>query len=144
MNKLETTSVCPQCLQSFTYLRTSRPRMYCSGNCRYESVNERDRRRREENRVRYEEAARLDTLNPRPSLQRCSSVASCAGVLVPPSEIPANDIGYVLEPPLPKQSWFFEVGGVTLNRLSEAEEEAKNTGFPIYCRPKDAAQKAAS
>lgn len=144
MNKLETTSVCPQCLQSFTYLRTSRPRMYCSGNCRYESVNERDRRRREENRVRYEEAARLDTLNPRPSLQKRSSIADCTGVLVPPSEIPANDIGYVLEPTLPKQSWVFEVAGRFFKRLAQAEAFAHGVpGSPIYCRPASA-EKAAS
>lgn len=137
-------SNCARCNEAFSYFyETGRRPKYCAAGCREEAIADQQKsyKRRDTEKIR---AIRSGTLNPRPSLQKRSSIADCTGVLVPPSQIPANDFAWVLEPPLPKQSWVFEVGGVTLNRLSEAEEEAKHTGFPIYCRPKNAAQKAAS
>lgn len=132
----KTTGVCDWCEKPFEYVRVTKRKQLCSWQCRKAIYAYREDKKLA--------AIRSGTLNPRPSLQKRSSIADCTGVLVPPSQIPANDFAWALEPPLPKQSWVFEVGGVTLNRLSEAEEEAKHTGFPIYCRPKDAAQKAAS
>lgn len=126
---------CERCTKPFEYLRVTRPKQYCSANC----VNQNAR-----DRVARELAAiRSGTLNPRLSLQTCNSVASCSPVLVPPSPIPANDFAWTVEPPLPKQSWVFDVDGVIFHRLTQAETYARGHQPPvsIYCRP--AAEKVA-
>ena len=134
-----TSAICVWCAQSFDYVRVTKPKQLCSPYCA-NALN----RHREDKAL---EAIRSGTLNPRPSLQTRRDVADCTGVLVPPSEIPANDIGYALEPLLPKQSWVFEVDGRFYDSLERAEAVAREYQpgvVSIYCRPKEAAQKAAS
>ena len=134
---------CQRCNEPFSYFyETGRKPKYCAAGCREEVAAEqrKGQRRRDGEKLK---AIRSGTLNPRASLQTCNSVASCPAVLVPPSPIPANDFAWVIEPPLPKQSWVFDVGGVIFHRLTQAETYARGQqlGTTIYCRP--AAEKVA-
>ena len=130
-----TQAECLCCKKPFTYVRVTKRRLTCSRRCSNKWF------KRQENLDLS--AIRSGTLNPRPSLQTCNSVASCPAVLVPPSPIPANDFAWTVEPPLPKQSWVFDVGGVIFHRLTQAETYARGHQPPvsIYCRP--AAEKVA-
>lgn len=130
-----TSAICAWCAQPFDYVRVTKRKTFCSPRCANASFTHRENDALQ--------AIRSGTLNPRASLQACNYVASCSAVLVPPSQIPANDFAWTVEPPLPKQSWVFDVDGVIFHRLTQAETYARGHQPPvsIYCRP--AAEKVA-
>jgi hypothetical protein len=132
---------CARCGDKFSYFyETGRKPKYCSEECRGE-VLALQRKVYAKRLDAHIAAIRSGTLNPRAPLPHGNGIAIEQGVLVPPSAIPANDFAWTIEPPLPKQSWVFDVDGVIFHRLTQAETAARGTGHPIYCRP--AAEKVA-